>query len=270
MSAISRFRASTTSAQAPAAPGRCMRWLIWPSLPTSSATRAISAALASSSSTTSLNACAISPSMPVRCRGMRTEKSPRLNARSAFSSSARSSISCRPGIDSMQCAPRGAVLLSESADRRADAYGGISGNVSNRCRCLDYKSGGRYGISGSIHQVVGDGVVHELRVRLHVHLAEDAGAVGADRVGAEEELVGDLAHGLAGGDHPHDLVLAVRERLVQRLAAVVLELEGELLAEGRGDVAPPAGHLADGAHQLVGGRLLGEVARGTRLQGPHR
>src|SRR5690606_4402644 len=63
---------------------------------------------------------------------------------------------------------------------------------------------------------------------------------------------------------------AVRERLVQRLAAVVLELEGELLAEGRGDVAPPAGHLADGAHQLVGGRLLGEVARGTRLQGPHR
>src|SRR3982750_2523986 len=44
----------------------------------------------------------------------------------------------------------------------------------------------------SIHQMVGDGVVHELRIRLHVHLAEDSGAVRRDGIGAEEQLVGDL------------------------------------------------------------------------------
>ena len=93
---------SRTSPHAPVAPGTLMRARNWPSLPTSSATRPISAALASSSSTTSLNACAISPSTPVRLSGMRTEKSPRRNWRSALSSSPRSSIICRPAwIDSM-------------------------------------------------------------------------------------------------------------------------------------------------------------------------
>src|SRR5438874_4158 len=82
---------------------------------------------------------------------------------------------------------------------------------------------------------MGDGVVHELRVRLHVHLAENARAVRADRVGAEEKLVGDLPHRLAGGDHPHHLVLAVGKRLVQRLAAVVFQLDREHLPEALAD-----------------------------------
>src|ERR1044071_9834073 len=117
--------------------------------------------------------------------------------------------------------------------------------------------------------MVGDGVVHQLRVRLHVHLAEDARTVGGHRVGRKEELVGDLAHRLAGGDHPHHLVLAVGKRLVQGLAAVVLELERELLAQRRRDVAAAAGDLADGAHQLLGRALLGEVARRSGLEGAH-
>jgi hypothetical protein len=96
MSLISPFMASITSYHPPEAPGTFMRAVVWPSLPTRSAMRAISAAFASSSSTRSLNVCAISPSMPVRLSGMRTEKSPRLNARSAFSSSPRSSIICSP------------------------------------------------------------------------------------------------------------------------------------------------------------------------------
>ncbi len=113
MSATSVFIASITSAQPPAAPATFMRWPIMPSLPTWSATRAISTALDSSISTTSLNACAISPSMPVRLSGMRAEKSPRLNWRSAFSSSPRSSIICRPAwIDSMGLPAAGSVRLS--------------------------------------------------------------------------------------------------------------------------------------------------------------
>ena len=102
MSPISVLIDWTTSVHEPAAPGRLMRVPVWPSLPTCSAMRAISAAFASSSSTQSLNACAISPSMPVRLSGMRTEKSPRRKDLSAFSSSPRSSIICRPAwIDSM-------------------------------------------------------------------------------------------------------------------------------------------------------------------------
>src|SRR5688500_1893939 len=115
-----------------------------------------------------------------------------------------------------------------------------------------------------------DRVVHQLCVGLHVHLAQDAGAVRGDRVGREEELVGDLPHGLARGDHPHDLVFAVGERLVQRLAAVVLELEGELLAERGRDVAPAAGDLADRAHELLGRAFLGQVARSAGFQRAHR
>ena len=88
--------------------------------------------------------------------------------------------------------------------------------------------------------------------------------------GREEELVGDLPHGLAGGDHPHHLVLAVGQRLVQRLAAVVLELERELLAERGRDVAAAARDLADRAHQLLGRAFLRQIARGAGLERAHR
>src|SRR3990172_10912269 len=97
--------------------------------------------------------------------------------------------------------------------------------------------------NSSVHQVVGDGVVHQLRVGLHVHLAQDAGPMGTYSIWTQKQFIRDLTHRLAGSDHPHHLLLAVRERLVERLAAVVLELERELLAQGRGDVAPAAGDL---------------------------
>src|SRR5678815_3001066 len=94
--------------------------------------------------------------------------------------------------------------------------------------------------------------------------------MGAYRIWTQEQFIRDLAHRLARGDHPHHLVLAVGERLVQRLAAVVLELERELLAQRGRDVAAAAGDLADGAYQLFGRALLGEVARSPRLQRAHR
>src|SRR5260221_411200 len=194
--------------------------------------------------TTSLNACAISPSMPVRLSGMRIEKSPRLNWRSAFKSSPRSSIICRPAwIDSMglPCGCSGVLTLG--------CYGAsTTAGIGERHRrpvaiCTT---------SWLIYDVGRDRVMHQLRVRLHVHLAEDASAVRADGVGAEEELVGDLAHGLARGDHPHHLVLAIGQRLVQRLAAIVLELERELLPERGRDIAPAARDFPDRPDELLG------------------
>ena len=55
---------------------------------------------------------------------------------------------------------------------------------------------------------------------------------------------------------------------MQRLAAVVFELERELLAERRRHVAAAAGDLADGAHQLFRRAFLGEVPHGAGLEHP--
>ncbi len=92
-SPISVFTESIDSAQEPAAAATRTRWLIWPSLPTSSRMRANSSATSSFISTTSLKACAISPSMPVRSSGRRTLKSPLRSARSTPSSARRSMVS---------------------------------------------------------------------------------------------------------------------------------------------------------------------------------
>ncbi len=92
-SPISALTESTCAAQAPAAAGSRTRWLIWPPLPTSSRMRANSSAMVSLVSTMSLNASAISPSMPTMSSGMRTEKSPFFSARSAPSKARRSIIS---------------------------------------------------------------------------------------------------------------------------------------------------------------------------------
>ncbi len=94
---MSELTASMRSCQPPPAPGSASRRPTRPSLPTCSAVWTNSCVIASFSSTTSLNAWAISPSMPVRLSGMRTEKSPRLNARRALSSSPRSRTMCKPG-----------------------------------------------------------------------------------------------------------------------------------------------------------------------------
>src|ERR1041384_5135980 len=267
---------STTSAQEPDAPGTLMRWPIWPSR-IWSATRAISAAFASSSSTTSLKVWAISPSMPVRLSGMRTVKSPRLNARMALRSSPRSSTMWRPGwivsIASNSSEEKGkssrivGAIPTAGYPNRLLAFvvistTGINQKIGVRPRFFSEEN-------RSVDQVVGDRVVHQLRVRLHVHLAQDAGAVGADGVWTQKQFIRNLANRLSRGDHPHHLVLAVGKRLVQGLAAVVLELERELLAQRGGDVAAAAGNLADGAHQLLGRALLRPVARGPRLERAH-
>src|SRR5689334_22929872 len=62
---------------------------------------------------------------------------------------------------------------------------------------------GILGLSGDelvLHRVVGD-----VRVRLEVHLLENARAVRADRLHGEEELLGDLRDALPGGELAEDL-----------------------------------------------------------------
>ncbi len=78
---------SILAAQEPVAFGSLARWPILPSLPTTLPSRANSLVIRSLSSTTSLKASAISPSMPVKPIGNRTEKSPLRKARRAASRS---------------------------------------------------------------------------------------------------------------------------------------------------------------------------------------
>ena len=75
---------STQSFQPPVAAGSLPRSPMRPSLPTARATRSSSRASPWFSSTMSLKASAISPSMPVRSRGRRAAKSPRRKARRLF------------------------------------------------------------------------------------------------------------------------------------------------------------------------------------------
>src|SRR5687768_8858700 len=54
-------------------------------------------------------------------------------------------------------------------------------------------------------------IVCDVGIRLEVHLLEDARAVGAHRLHAEEELLGDFRNALAGCELAEDLELAFRE-----------------------------------------------------------
>ena len=62
----------------------------------------------------------------------------------------------------------------------------------------------------SIESVL-DGVVGEVRVRLHPHLLEDARPVSAHRLHRQIELVGDLGDRGARGELAEDLELALRQ-----------------------------------------------------------
>ena len=83
-SPIIAFTESMHSAQSRWRPGSLPRSPIWPSLPTTRATRSSSRLSPWFSSAMSLKACAISPDIPVRSRGRRAEKSPFRKARRAL------------------------------------------------------------------------------------------------------------------------------------------------------------------------------------------
>src|SRR5512134_2002090 len=98
--------------------------------------------------------------------------------------------------------------------------------MRKRCGKEEFPPGAEKGADYTLaYEVMLDRVVQQLGVVLHPHLAQDPRAIGADRVGREAELLADLRERLAGDDHPHDLVLAVRKHLVRRRAAAVFEIE---------------------------------------------
>ncbi len=59
-------------------------------------------------------------------------------------------------------------------------------------------------------------VMDEFDRRAEIKLAEMSGAVGADDLAAEGDLVGDARDGLSLSLQPQDLHLSVREKLMRR------------------------------------------------------
>src|SRR5262249_24425776 len=137
MSPIRSLTMSMLAAHKPVAFGNLARCPILPCLPTMWLRRSISLLMRSLSSTTSLNASAISPSSPVRSMGSRTEKFPFRNALRA----ARRwrplrfvcSIAVRLPIDVSQPLSPNWSLADTPAARFGKA---IEGNVGEACISL--------------------------------------------------------------------------------------------------------------------------------------
>ena len=111
----------------------------------------------------------------------------------------------------------------------------------------------------SLDQAVADADRHGLRARGGLELGEDPLGVGAHRLGREAELLGDGVGLHAVGEHLEDLALAGAER------AVAL-VEHDRRGEARVDVELAGAGGVDRADQVLGGRVLADVALDARLE----
>src|SRR6476620_2861176 len=71
-------------------------------------------------------------------------------------------------------------------------------------------------IARLLQQVVLDRVVRDVRVRFHAHLLQNARAVGADRLHAQEQFGRDLRNALAFREFREDLKLPLRQHAMPR------------------------------------------------------
>src|ERR1041385_2953760 len=198
------------------------------------------------------------PSMP----GMRT--SSRITAKSFFSARrSASSPDCAiirfwPRVESSSCSAyrlfgsssTSRILACDAASAAGSALNSASASTAEFTLSLTY-------------QLVPDRVVDQRGVARQAELAQDAGAVGADRRGREPHLLGDLADLLAGREQPHHAVLAVGELLVERLLRIGGAFARQDFRERGGNVLAAVRHLAHGGGELGGRAFLGDVAGGA-------
>jgi hypothetical protein len=100
----------------------------------------------------------------------------------------------------------------------------------------------------------------QLAAVVEVQLLHDAGAVGVHRLGADEQLLADLAGAEPLHREAQHLALAVgqlRHRVVLARLGLLLEAAQEELRAAGYRKTSPRGHRPDGLDQLlVGARLL--------------
>src|SRR5687768_17057855 len=163
-----------------------------------------------------------------------------------------------------------ACMSSKSAARVRQFHGPRSRLAPRSCRRTDSASlrcvpAWWKALSGD--ELIFHRIVSDIRIRLEVHLFENAGAISADRLDAEEELFRNLRNALARGELAEDLELALRQLRVRRLVGRGAgEALRELVGDARAHVTAPLRCGDDGGNEVLGRSVLGDEAGGARLQ----
>ena len=118
---------------------------------------------------------------------------------------------------------------------------------------------------GLIHQTVLNRIVDQFGAIFHVHLLQNAGAVGTHRLDAQSQPVGNLGDRLAAADQAQDLIFAVRQGFMGQFVCVLIQGKGNLLGQGRVDVLAAAVYLMDGLDQFIVGACSWSGSRTPRL-----
>src|SRR5438067_8881762 len=119
-----------------------------------------------------------------------------------------------------------------------------------------------------LEHALAEGVADQLVAVAETEFLHDPLAVGVDRFGADDELLGDLGAAVAFGDQLEDLPLALRqavERLLFARRSVEIAVDQQF---GRGGVQKDLATVnrADRLDQLGVGAGFEDVTRAARLQ----
>src|SRR6266446_1860796 len=82
-----------------------------------------------------------------------------------------------------------------------------------------------------LDQLMFQGVAGQFGIALEAHFFQDALAVGADGLDAEEIFLGDFTDGFARGNQAHDLELAVGEPFVRGSFEILCQVKGHFFRQ---------------------------------------
>ena len=122
-------------------------------------------------------------------------------------------------------------------------------------------------LAGGSEQAPVRGPPGQLVARGQLELAQHAGHVGLDGLDRDEQLLGDLLVGVATGDQPHHLPLALGEPVEVLVDGGDVDRAGERVehepGQPRREHRVPVGDPLDRLDQLRAGDRLGDVAPGA-------
>lgn len=94
-----------------------------------------------------------------------------------------------------------------------------SGETVSRC-CVD----GELSCNDSIHQSILDRIMSEFSIVSRVHFFQDPGPVRIDGADTDGQLVGDILEAPADGNEAHNLILAIRQLLMERFFQAAFQI----------------------------------------------
>ena len=111
--------------------------------------------------------------------------------------------------------------------------------------------------------------MNEFGGAVQIELFQDAPAIGADSPFADGENIGDIAWLFSLGNEQEDFEFPRREAFVRSFAVGLSDVISKLFGNALRDVAAAGCNALNGAGEFVGYGVLGEIARGTGLDGAY-